>query len=77
PLWLLAEPRQLTVRRGKLYHRKPIAIVSGPERIETRWWSGEDQRRDYYVAQENGGSRLWIYRDRCGERCWYLHGYFA
>ncbi len=77
PLWLLAQPCQLTVRHGKLYHRKPVAIISGPERIETRWWSGEDQRRDYYVAQESDGSRLWIYRDRRGERNWFLHGYFA
>lgn len=77
PLWLLTEPVQLVVRNGKLYHRKPIAIVNGPERIETRWWSGGDIRRDYYVAREDNGSRLWIYREKTGEQNWYLHGFFA
>jgi protein ImuB len=77
PLWLLPQPVQLVLRKGQLYHRKPITLVSGPERIETHWWSGTDVRRDYYVAREANGSRLWVYRDRGGERHWYLHGVFA
>ena len=77
PLFLLEKPEQLVLRNGKLYHRKSIEIISGPERIETYWWSGTDVRRDYYVALEQNGSRLWIYRERSGEKNWYLHGYFA
>lgn len=77
PLWLLTEPRQLTVRRGMLYHRTAITLVSGPERIETRWWSGAEIRRDYYVAREGNGSRLWVYHEKGGEKNWYLHGFFA
>lgn len=77
PMWLLDEPILLTLRHGKLYHRKPVRLISGPERIETRWWSGVDVRRDYYVARESTGSRLWIYRERDGARNWYLHGFFA
>lgn len=77
PFLLLQEPEQLILRNGKLYHRKPIAIISGPERIESYWWSGKDVRRDYYVALEKGGSRLWIYRERNDQKHWYLHGYFA
>jgi protein ImuB len=77
PFLLLKEPEQLVLKNGKLYHRKPIAIVSGPERIESYWWSGTDVRRDYYVALEQNGSRLWIYRERSSEKNWYLHGYFA
>lgn len=77
PFWLLPEPRILTVRNGRLYHRRPLSILSGPERIETRWWSGTDIRRDYYVALEENGSRLWIYREKSGERRWLLHGIFA
>ncbi len=77
PLWLLPEPQVLKVRNGKLYHHRPLLILSGPERIETRWWSGTDVRRDYYVAQEDNGGRLWIYRERTGERRWFLHGVFA
>ena len=77
PFWLLTDPVQLTVKNGKLYHRKAITIMQGPERIETRWWSDQDVRRDYYVAQEGNGSRLWIYRERYGDYNWYLHGFFA
>lgn len=77
PMWLLAEPLPLTLRQNRLYYRKPISLISGPERIETRWWSGQDVRRDYYVARETGGSRLWVFRERSGERGWYLHGLFA
>lgn len=77
PIWLLEPPEQLTLKNNRLYHRKPIVIVNGPERIETYWWSGEDIRRDYYVARELSGSRLWIYHECNGERRWFLHGYFS
>lgn len=77
PLWLLEEPEELIAKNGRLYHRKAISIISGPERIETAWWADNDVRRDYYIAQEANGSRLWIYRERSGERRWLLHGYFS
>jgi len=77
PIWLLEEPEELVEKNGHLYHRKAISIISGPERIETAWWEDHDLRRDYYIAQEGNGSRLWIYRERSGERRWLLHGYFS
>lgn len=77
PFWLLPEPLKLKVRAGKLYHHRPLKILSGPERIETRWWSGTDIRRDYYVVLEENGSRLWVYREKSGARDWFLHGIFA
>jgi len=77
PFWLLNEPKLLHLRNGKLYYRCPIKILSGPERIETRWWSGKEIRRNYYVAIDEYGSRLWIFRERQGDRNWYLHGVFA
>jgi protein ImuB len=77
PLWLLPQPQLLTLRGSRLYHRQAISLVSGPERIETRWWSGEDIRRDYYVAREASGARLWIFRERSAQRRWFLHGIFA
>lgn len=77
PLWLLQEPKQLNINKGRLFYRKPIAIVSGPERIETHWWSGIDVCRDYYVARELSGSRLWIYKERDAAGKWYLHGIFS
>ena len=46
PLWLLEKPKQLNINKGRLFYRKPIVIISGPERIETHWWSGADVRRD-------------------------------
>ncbi|MFT6093947.1 MAG: protein ImuB [Pseudohongiellaceae bacterium] len=77
PIWLLEEPEELVEKNNRLYHRKAISIISGPERIETAWWEDHDVRRDYYIAQEGNGSRLWIYRERSGERRWLLHGYFS
>lgn len=77
PLWLLQEPKRLNINKGRLFYRRRIAIVSGPERIESHWWSGTDVRRDYYIARERDGSRLWIYREKDGERGWYLHGVFG
>ena len=77
PFWLLQNPVQLTIRKGKLYHRRAISIVSGPERIESYWWSDSDVRRDYYIAKEARGGRLWIYREKDAEKNWYLHGLFA
>lgn len=77
PFWLLKKPMLLAIRRGKLFYRKPITIIRGPERIETYWWSGKDVRRDYYVAKEMNGCLLWIFREKSAERNWYLHGFFA
>ena len=77
PFWLLKEPNRLVRRNGKLYHDQIVTLISGPERIETHWWSGQEIHRDYYVARETNGSKLWIFRERRGERNWYLHGYFA
>ena len=77
PLWLLQDPVLLHINKGRLFYRKPIAILSGPERIETHWWSGADICRDYYVARESSGSRLWIYQEKGSVKKWYLHGIFA
>ena len=77
PFLLLKNPKQLTIKNGRLYNKKPIAIISGPERIETYWWRMDNVLRDYYIALEHNGSRLSIYREREEEKKWYLHGYFA
>ena len=77
PLWLLKEPRRLACRDGQPLYHGPVSLPSGPERIESGWWSGDDVRRDYYIGEEENGCRLWIYRERDGGRRWYLHGYFA
>jgi len=66
PLWLLERPRPL--REGGL------ALLAGPERIESGWWDGAEVRRDYFVARLRSGALAWVYRD---ERGWFLHGLFA
>lgn len=68
PLWLLPDPRPCGDGRLKLR--------SGPERIESGWWDGGDVARDYYVAEDRDGARLWVYCDRASGE-WYVHGVFA
>ncbi len=78
PLWLLARPQRLILRQGRIWRRGYLSLRSGPERIESGWWDGGDCRRDYYVADNPLGQRLWIFRDlkRHGH-AWYLHGLFG
>jgi protein ImuB len=77
PLWMLAEPQRLPRRQGRPCHRGVLTFESGPERIETGWWDGRDVARDYYVATNPRGMRLWIFRQRRGGRHWFLHGIFG
>jgi protein ImuB len=78
PLWLLAEPQLLAVDANywPLYHG-PLRSLTGPERIESGWWSGADVARDYYTALDAAGARLWIFRERQAPHAWYLHGVFG
>jgi protein ImuB len=66
PLWLLEPPRRLG--------EEELLLLAGPERIEAGWWDGDDAKRDYFIAQCQGFSLGWVYRES-GE--WYLHGLFA
>ena len=59
-------------------HQGSLCLECGPERIETGWWDGGDIRRDYYVARNNRGARLWVYQGVLrGVADWYLHGIFG
>jgi protein ImuB len=77
PLWLLPAPRPLESQRGRPRHEGPLELLAGPERIESGWWDGGDVQRDYYVAKDSTGSRLWIFRECAGSRKWFLHGIFG
>ncbi len=78
PLWLLREPRPLKQVAEKPYSENgPLAIVAGPERIESGWWDGGDVKRDYFVAQTAERSTVWVYRERRRPGGWYLHGIFG
>ncbi len=70
PLWLLDAPEPMGALDG-------FVLRAGPERIESGWWDGRDAARDYFVAEDSQGARLWIFRELRGERKWFLHGLFA
>ncbi len=82
PVWLLRQPQPLRDEGGTpLLSGKPLWLVAGPERIEAGWWDGGYAARDYFIAQDNDGALLWVYRFRrapeVGEVGWYLQGRFG
>ena len=90
PLWLLPQPQPLAEINAQPHWRaiagaatgdtagmRPLALLCGPERIESGWWDDDDIARDYFVAQAADQSLLWIYRERRGPGGWFLHGLFA
>jgi protein ImuB len=90
PAWLLPEPLPLAERATQpLLEGRPLQLVSGPERVEAGWWdSGTPAVRDYFIAQAEDGSLVWIYRGRLpdthtdtdpglGQANWFLQGRFA
>ncbi len=76
PAWLLRVPQPLHEQQGRPQYRGALTFISGPERIESGWWDDDDQRRDYFLAENPQGQRLWIFRTR-EDACWYLHGLFG
>ncbi|MEM9172804.1 MAG: DNA polymerase Y family protein [Pseudomonadota bacterium] len=83
PAWLLQQPRELTVAQGQPCFQGRLTLLHGPERIDSDWWEAYASTRDYFVAQNPAGMRLWVYRqhsqDVAGERRirWWLHGVFG
>jgi protein ImuB len=77
PLWLVHPPEALREARGRPQRAGPLTLLAGPERIESGWWDGGDMRRDYFVALDNAGCWLWIFRDPRPPGGWFLHGWFA
>ena len=77
PLWLLKQAQRLRQTAGRPDYDGPLVRETGPERIETGWWDGNDIVRDYYVMRDVRGLRLWVYRERRMPHDWYLHGYFG
>lgn len=69
PLWLL--PRPMPMRPD------PVAVLAGPERIESGWWDGADARRDYYIVRTAEGQQAWAYLPPGTLDGWMLHGWFA
>jgi protein ImuB len=66
PVWLLPQPRPIGAP----------ALLGPPERIECGWWEGRHAVRDYYLAEDASGRKLWVYREPGGDSAagWRLHG---
>lgn len=76
PLWLLDPPERLRQGPEGPWRDGPLRLEQGPERIESGWWQGRWVRRDYFIATDSHGARLWLFRP-ADERNWYLHGRFG
>jgi protein ImuB len=78
PLWLLTAPQPLAEKATTpCYGGKPLALIAGPERIESGWWEGSDVARDYFVARNPEHALFWIYRECQAAGRWYVHGFFS
>lgn len=77
PAWLLRTPQRLRVVAGRPCLDGRLTLLGGPERIEGGWWDNADVARDYYVAAQRSGRRLWIFKERRPGGGWYLHGLFG
>lgn len=77
PLWLVHPPEALREVHGRPQRAGALTLAAGPERIESGWWDGGDARRDYFIAIDSAGRRLWIFRDPRPPGGWFLHGWFA
>jgi protein ImuB len=77
PFWLLAEPQPLEEIASIPHRDGPLALVAGPERIESGWWDGADVGRDYFIAATAERTLVWVYRERRMPGGWFLHGLFA
>jgi protein ImuB len=82
PLLILAAPQPLAQQDEHPGCGGRLALLAGPERIEVGWWDfGDPHRptvhRDYFVARNQRGQTLWIYRELKQPRGWFLHGFFS
>jgi protein ImuB len=61
---------------------KPIVTAEVPagEPADTAINDGIGLTRDYYIAEDEGGRRFWLFREGLygtGGQRWYMHGFFA
>jgi protein ImuB len=65
PFWLYHPPMPLPRRQALPWlDGRPLVVLAGPERIETGWWDDAPVARDYFIAQAQDGSLVWVYRSR-------------
>jgi protein ImuB len=93
PAWLLPQPQALEERAGHLWwgHQR-LEVVGRPERIESGWFDGDLQCRDYHWARTPDHRWAWVYRQRRSAAspsvnlkasapappdAWFLQGWFT
>lgn len=76
PVWLMRRPLRINQNGNNLELNGPLKLQAERERIETGWWDGKPVGRDYFVASNPAGAKLWVYRELAGNREWFLHGIF-
>jgi len=76
PSWLIDPPQRLSTQNEQPLHCGPLLRITGPHRVESGWWDGAGQQRDYYLFFGETSGLLWIYHERF-EQAWYLHGVFG
>ncbi|NCW25133.1 MAG: DNA polymerase Y family protein [Betaproteobacteria bacterium] len=82
PIWFFDQAIPITERAKRPYWQGPLALVAGPERIETAWWEGEWFARDYFIAADQDHVLYWIYRSRPSTSeqnsyQWFIQGCFG
>jgi protein ImuB len=86
PLFVLPAPQSLSTSSNQPEYEGVLRLIAGPERVEAGWWDSRSPaagrpdlavHRDYFVARNDHGQTLWIYRELMAPRGWYLHGFFA
>lgn len=69
PVWLLPVPKPLDPAH--------LSCQAASERIESGWWDGASATRDYRIAYDRLGRKLWVFRDLRPNGGWYCHGLFG
>lgn len=80
PAWLMEKPMELKLQRQKPVYGSLLKLLTGPERIEAGWWDDAMVARDYFIAENELGQLLWIYREAdpvTHSSRWYLQGLFG
>jgi protein ImuB len=80
PAWLMEKPMELKLHRQKPVYGSLLKLLAGPERIQAGWWDDAMVARDYFIAGNELGQLLWIYREANpavqNSARWYLQGLF-
>ncbi|EAT13431.1 DNA polymerase Y family protein [Bermanella marisrubri] len=66
PSFMLPQPQPL---------QEAVALHSPVERIVTGWWDNQPIQRDYFIARNESGQWLWVFKTP--DKQWFVHGWFS